>query len=268
MCIRDRYEALHPNLTDLRYVLAHYDAEIRYADDRFGQVLNVLDDLGVLEETLIIFTSDHGEAFGEHGVYSDHMDAYEQTAHVPLMVWLPGQVRAQRVDALVQSIDIAPTVLEAFGVEVPPEFQGRSLWPLLRGETDSHYERVFTNQGLWSAQRAMRTEKWTLMKTYQWGMLKPRRNTELFDRQADPAEENDVSEQYPEVVEELELEYFRWVEEQLGGRPDPLRIAAAENRATEAVRRRYERWLAERRAREAEFTAEDRAKVDHKQDAD
>ena len=114
----------------------------------------------------------------------------------------------------------------------------------------------------------MRTKQWTLMKTYEWGMLRPRRNTELFDRQADPGEENDLSQEHPEVVAELELEYFRWVEEQLRGRPDPLRIAAAENRATKAVKRRYERWLAEQKARAAQFTAEDRAKVDHKQDAE
>ncbi len=259
-----QYRNLHENLTDINYVLAHYDAEIRYADDRLGQILNLLDDMGALDETLIIFTSDHGEAFGEHGVYSDHMDAYEQTAHVPFMVWMPGRVQARKIDALIQLIDIAPTVLEAFGVEVPEDFQGRSLWPLLTGQSDEGYERVFTNQGLWSAQRAMRTRDWTLMKTYQWGMLTPRKPTELFDRKADPGEERDVSAEHPDVLAELELEYYRWVDEMLGDRPDPLRIAARENAATRSVIRRYERWKLAQQAKEAEFTADDRAKVDHR----
>lgn len=261
---RRQYEELHPNLTDLDYVLAHYDAEIRYADDRFGQVLDVLDELGVLEETMIIFTSDHGEDFGEHAVFSDHMDAYEATAHTPLMVWWPERVQARRIDALVQHIDLAPTILEAFGAPVPEDYEGQSLWPLLEGETDEQYEYVFTNQGLWSAQRAMRSRRWALVKTINWGMLQPREPTELFDRERDPYEQHNVADEHPDVLDEMELKYWRWLEERLGNRPDPLRIAGQENAATRSVQRRYERWVLEQRAAAAEFSAEDRAAVDHR----
>ncbi len=261
---RRQYEELCPGLTDLAYVLAHYDAEIRYADDRFGQVLEVLDEVEALEDTLIVFTSDHGEDFGEHGVFCDHMDAYEPTAHVPLMVWCPALVKARRTEALVQHTDLAPTILEAFGAQVPPGFEGRSLWPLLRGETDEHYDAVFTNQGLWSAQRGLRTPEWTLMKTLECGMLEPRPATELFDRRADVFEQRDLAAANPGLVAELELVYYRWLDEALGPGPDPLRVAARENAATRSVQQRHERWVLEQEAEERAFGAGERAQVDHK----
>ncbi len=147
---------LKRGLTDINYPIAQYDAEIFYADDRFGEVLATLEAMKILDDTMIIFTSDHGEAMGEHQVLCDHMDAYEQTSHVPLVIYCPARVKPRKIEALVQHIDFAPTILEAFGVALPEELEGRSLWPLLEGKEDEQYEAVFTNQGLWSAQRAMR----------------------------------------------------------------------------------------------------------------
>ncbi|MFQ6099212.1 MAG: sulfatase, partial [Armatimonadota bacterium] len=254
---------LRDGLTDINYPIAQYDAEICYADDRFGQMLETLDDLGVLDDTMIIFTSDHGEALGEHDVYFDHMDAYEQVAHVPLIVWWPERVKPRSIDALVQHIDFAPTILEAFGLSVPEGFQGRSLWPLLEGRTDEHYETVFTNQGLWSAQRAMRTTEWTLVKTITTGILDPPRPpVELYHRRDDMAEAHDVASERPEVVAQLELKYFRWLDEQLGPRPDPLRIAGEESAAAESVKRRYREHLAREEKTRATVSPKDRAAID------
>ena len=137
--------------------------------------------------------------------------------------------RAEReIDALVQHIDFAPTVLEAFGVKVPDEFEGRTLWPLLEGKEKDHYDAIFSNQGLWSSQRVMRTKEWSLVKTIEPGMLISRPPTELYDRRNDLAESKDLAPEKPDVVDELELKYYRWLENRLGNRPDPMRIICRE----------------------------------------
>jgi len=235
---------LQDGITDLGYLVAEYDAGISYADDYLGQLIEAMDDVGLLEDTMIVLTSDHGEAFGEHGVYFDHMDAYEQTGRVPLVVWRPGRVGARTTDALVQSVDLAPTILEAFGVPVPGDPDGRGLWPVLDRQADTHRDLVVTNQGLWSAQRAMRTAKWTLMQTLSQGMLHERPPVELFDRFTDRAETTNLLDAKPDVAHEMQERLAAWLEERLQGRDDPLRLAAASSFAPEMVRRK----LAQRRA--------------------
>ncbi|NIN69978.1 MAG: sulfatase-like hydrolase/transferase, partial [Anaerolineae bacterium] len=97
---------LKEGLTDIEFPVAQYDAEINYADENFGRVLELLERKKVLKDTIIIFTSDHGEAMrGEHGIYFDHMDAYEQVSHVPLFVWSPGRVKAGKINSFVQHVD-------------------------------------------------------------------------------------------------------------------------------------------------------------------
>lgn len=253
---------LKRGLKDIQYTIAQYDAEIAYADGKFGDVLDTLDKLEVLDDTMIIFTSDHGEAIYEHGVYHDHMDAYEQTAHVPLVIWYPKRVKKQKIDALVQHIDFAPTILEAFGIKVPERFEGKSLWPLLEGKKKDHYDAVFTNQGLWSSQRVMRTKKWSLVKTIDPGMLIDLPPIQLFDRQKDLAESKDLAPKMKDIVDELELEYLHWVESQLGNRPDPLRIICQEPTATDGFKRRY-REIMGKEFSAKELTPEDRAKIDN-----
>jgi len=259
---------LKEGVTDINYIVGLYDAEIFYADKCFGDVLATLEQLKVLDDTIIIFTSDHGESVhGEHGIYCDHMDAYEQVSHVPLVVSCPGRVAPRKIDALVQHIDIAPTVLESFGVKTPEEFEGRSLWPLLEGKKEEHYEAIFTNQGLWSAQRAMRTKEWSLVRTIDPGMLDPSFNlsaepyTELFDRKSDAAEVHDVSANNKEVLDELELRYHRWLDERLGAKSDPLRTAAS---AAKVVKQRVREALtAQQEARRHDQPSpETRARID------
>jgi arylsulfatase A-like enzyme len=255
---------LEDGLTDARYVVAKYDAEIAYADDRFGQVLDLLEELEIMDDTMIIFTSDHGEALdGEHGVYFDHMDAYEQVSHVPLIIHRPGQIGARTIEPFVQHIDFAPTILEAFGIRVPHQFTGRSLWPLLRGESTSHYSTVFTDHGLWSAQRAMRTKRWSLMKTIAPGMLRSRPSLELFDRVVDRDEEQNVASAHPGVVAALNATYYARLEEQLGDRPDPLRLAAEKSSAFKRVKARFDQRLPASGRKSEAITPEDRADIDN-----
>jgi arylsulfatase A-like enzyme len=115
-----------------------YDYEIAFVDGYVGQILDSLAASGLAESTIVVVVADHGEAFGTHTFAGQKMffhgqTLYDELLRIPLVVRVPGRPAGQS-DALVQLIDVAPTVLDAVGVALPPSFQGRSLVPALRGE--------------------------------------------------------------------------------------------------------------------------------------
>lgn len=117
---------------DQEHLLSLYDAEIAYLDAEIGRVTDHLENLGILDETLLIITSDHGEYFGEHGYYG-HKDVYEAAIGVPLMMHLPGVIPAGTVvETPVQLVDIVPTVLDLAGMPQPPGARGLSLFGAMR----------------------------------------------------------------------------------------------------------------------------------------
>ncbi len=117
---------------DVRFVERLYDAGIRRMDsETIRPLLDRLDQLGLARDTLVVFTSDHGEAFGEHGQFQ-HDDLYAGTLRVPLVLRWPGRLPAGlRIGSRVRLIDVMPTILELLGVPAPPSLQGQSLTPLL-----------------------------------------------------------------------------------------------------------------------------------------
>ncbi len=117
-----------------RVVKAYYYALITHIDDQVGRILAALDDAGLREDTIVIFTSDHGEHLGDHGRVGKGAPGLDSCAHVPLIVSAPGRIEAgQRHGELIEGVDVAPTILDWCGVQVPPFFQGRSLRALLEG---------------------------------------------------------------------------------------------------------------------------------------
>lgn len=113
---------------------ALYDGGLRYVDDVLADLFSELDRMGVLDETTVVITSDHGEEFFEHGRLG-HSQVYPETLRVPLIVLAPGLEGGRRVTEIVESIDIAPTLFELAGIEPPARLSGTSLTPLLAGET-------------------------------------------------------------------------------------------------------------------------------------
>jgi len=134
--INDGVEVLDE--ADLQHVINCYDAEIRSVDRGFEQLVRYLNKIGVLEKTIIVFTSDHGEEFGEHGQVGQHSHAlHDELLHVPLIVRLPGAVEAGRVvEKQVRSIDILPTLAQLVGLEALDQYDGVSLTELMRGATN------------------------------------------------------------------------------------------------------------------------------------
>lgn len=120
----------------------YYMANVSMIDEQVGEIIAKLEASGQIDNTLVIFTSDHGDCLTDHG-HSQKWTMYEQSVHVPLVVWAPGRVAAGRkVDGLCQLMDIAPTVLEAAGVAVPEYFAARTLTPAL-GEQNEWTSRPF-----------------------------------------------------------------------------------------------------------------------------
>ena len=128
---------------DHRLVRAAYYAMIDLIDKQVGRLLDWLEENGQLENTLIIFTSDHGENLGDHGMYLKGPYFYEQNVHVPLLIAMPGTIEGDRVsDALVELTDLAETICEAAQIPVPAGMQGKSLWGMLTGRSSLHTHRM------------------------------------------------------------------------------------------------------------------------------
>lgn len=110
---------------------------IAFIDDRMGRLIKTLEGCGQLDNTIIIFTSDHGEMHGHHGLWGKGLTAYEDCQRVPLLVWNPGRIKRRgTIDALANLVDLPSTLLSLCGLEVPPGMQGRDLSPILLGEAD------------------------------------------------------------------------------------------------------------------------------------
>ena len=122
---------------DHRLLRASYWAMCDLIDDQVGRMLDALEASGQRENTLVIFMSDHGEMLGDHGIYLKGPYFYEPAVRVPLIVSWPGVVaQGRRYSGLTELTDIAPTLLEAAGQEVPERMQGTSLMNVLRGEAE------------------------------------------------------------------------------------------------------------------------------------
>jgi arylsulfatase A-like enzyme len=120
---------------DLEHLLALYDGEVLYTDDTIGKLLEALDRAGVLDETLVVVTADHGEEFKEHGGKTHHRTVFVESVHVPLILWArQGLPRGLRIEPFVALADVAPTILDLVGLAPLSGADGRSLAPAIRGE--------------------------------------------------------------------------------------------------------------------------------------
>lgn len=189
-----------------------YDAQIFETDVHVGQVLKTLEECKILDDTLIIVTSDHGEQFGEQGMYGEHAAAVEVDLLVPLVIRFPHKKFGGMVkDDLVYSQDIIPTIWEYCGTEGnPTDF--KSLLPALQSSKEAHNYLV-CDHGLYTATRGVIQKDWKLFLTYTPGyfgyQLYP--PLSLFHLKSDPHEEKSVADENPEKVKELLILLEDWL---------------------------------------------------------
>ena len=225
------YEGMPQKLDSREYVVSQYDAEIAYADKCIGNVLNLVDELGIADETLIVFQSDHGENLGEDHPLGraiwDHLDVHEPTIRIPLIVRYPGLGYGRAIGGLVQNVDISATILSYAQVPVPDVYDGQDLAPLIQGASSTRYAEVYSNQGFMTCKRALITgDGWKLIKSVDNSPYEDAPTTELYDLNRDPGEVNNLAGVETGRLAELELRMARWLEQVLGNRPDPLRLRA------------------------------------------
>ncbi len=184
---------LRKNLMDL------YDAEIATNDDAFGALLDLLVQRGLWQETVIVFLSDHGEEFLDHGGWEHGQTLHNEMLDVPLIVRAPGLEAGKGVERQVQHADVVPTILDLLSLPIPPGLEGRSLLPWMAGldanvtEGENGAEIAFSwleADGLQSA--AVTTPTWRLIEN-----RRPISGRLLYDHRADPTERHDLARERP-----------------------------------------------------------------------
>ena len=175
---------------DHRLTKAAYYAMIEQVDTEVGRMMKTLDELGMADNTIVIYMSDHGDMLGDHGIYEKGPYFYDCLSRVPLIIRWPGRYKAGlKLDALVELVDIAPTLMDAAGLTTPAGMQGKSLTPLLTGSTSEHRDSVYMEYYDAVSKytpppmaTCVRTDKF---KVAYWQTL----NTgELYDLSSDPGE--------------------------------------------------------------------------------
>lgn len=173
---------------DQAHLMDLYDGEIAYNDAQFGRMLSALEERGLLDDTLVVLLSDHGEEFWDRKTHGHgHRNLHTEMTRIPwIMSWPDGLPEGVRIEALARGVDLLPTVLDVAGLPPLPATDGRSMMPAVRGETMEEVV-AFIERGKSEVDRgALRTE-WML---YVWDDEVAHRC--MYDLLADPSERNDI----------------------------------------------------------------------------
>ena len=221
-------EVKHPEERNHKKIQASYYAMIEQIDYEFGRLLDYLESIGELENTLVIFMSDHGEALNDHGLIAKGCRLYEGSVRVPLIISFPAQFQKNVVSpALVEMMDLVPTIYELLGLDIPFYMQGKSLLPLLKGDTPADKHRDFVRTEFFGAIDFPDQTHATMYRDERWKLIWYHRKNnlcELYDLQNDPWEHNDLSEDKEHQSVKLELILKCFDESAYIHQPDPPRV--------------------------------------------
>lgn len=201
-------------ITDKDYVIAQYDGEIAYMDACIQVLITRMEELGILEDTLIVITGDHGETLYDHEIYFDHHGLYEPTLVVPLIYYWPGRVpEGTRSGAYTLHEDLLPTILDVCGLRNHAKgarFDGKSLRRFFTDTTGSHRSEFYISECTWMRKQGWRTPVWKF-----WEALEPdfhgKPPVELYNLVEDPEESRNLADLEPEIVKTLRGRMNRWV---------------------------------------------------------
>ena len=214
-----------PGITDKDYVIAQYDGAVAYMDACIQTLIAALASKGILDRTIVIINSDHGETLYDHECYFDHHGLYDVTLHVPLIIRYPRSVPGgERVKGYCQHKDVVPTLLELAGIEVDDmSFDGRSLMPMVDGQVASHESEFYITECAWMRKHGWRTPEWKLIVALEpdFHFKVP---VELYNLIQDPGENVNLAESHPDVVALLRGRMDAWIarREQETGKIDPI----------------------------------------------
>ncbi len=214
--IDESIEKIHFDRDDVRHLTELYDAGIRQLDTELSRFFALLYQEKILDEALLIVTSDHGEEFMDHGRVDHFLTTYQEMLHVPLILRGPGVPAGLRIPTPVSLIDLMPTVLGLAGVDAPASLEGLDLAPLWRGADSGAFEDRYlygeaagglqwdlTLKGMYPQIRSVRRGRYKLV--YE---SKPERYS-LYDLAEDPSEQVDLAKREPQITAQLVAEMRR-----------------------------------------------------------
>lgn len=205
--IRDEKTVPYPRTAErVKEEISSYYGMISHLDSEAGRILRALKDSGREEETIVIFTSDHGLAMGQHGLMGKQ-NVYQCSVGIPLVMCGPRIPAGAQTEALCYSMDLFPTLCEHLGLPLPPSVQGSSYAGLLDGRASAHREALF--YAYTDGQKAVRNRRYKLV---DYSVAGQRRRTQLFDLQEDPDETRDLAENagHAAILAQMREELKRW----------------------------------------------------------
>ena len=213
------------DMEELRTLIDGYDCGIRYADEHVGKILNALEKQGVLDDTVIIVSADHGENYGELGLYAEHGTADHATCRIPMIIRWPGRMRGHVDRGLHYNLDLAPTLAEMAGFAPPALWDGQSYAAALETGADCGREYLVLSQCAHVCQRSVRWGDHLWMKTWHDGFHLFDEEM-LFNLNSDPLEADNLAPTQPALCEEARTKYAEWHRQMMETMPagwgDPL----------------------------------------------
>ncbi|NQT94474.1 MAG: sulfatase [Lentisphaerae bacterium] len=199
----------------VRRMVDGYDCGVRYTDDHVGKLLDALRAKGVLDDCVIIVTSDHGENLGELECCGEHATADHATCRIPMIIRWPGRVTAGTSDSgLHYNLDLAPTLAEMCNFNPIPFWDGRSFAATLESGFDTGRDQLIISQCCHGIQRSVRWDDWLYIRTYHdFYHLWPREM--LFNLKDDPYEQNNLASDRPDLCREAAHRYLEWHDEMM-----------------------------------------------------
>jgi arylsulfatase A-like enzyme len=219
MVLRDENLAAWPRTENvIRDQLAEYYGLITHLDEQVGRILQALAESGELENTIIIYTADHGLAMGSHGLLGKQ-SIYDHSVGTPLIFAGPGIPKNEQRDAMVYLLDLFPTICDMNGVAIPDSVEGKSLAKIITGEQKKVRDDLYFNYR--HLMRGMRDEQYHLI------CYPPINHVQLFDLKNDPDELKNLAydPKFAKRVEEMKTRTLAW-EKELGLKPMPLTVAS------------------------------------------
>ncbi|MGO4107679.1 sulfatase family protein [Paenibacillus sp. YAF4_2] len=197
---------------DIRQIIDNYDCAIRYMDDHIGQVLSYLKRLGVLEETAILISADHGENLGELGIYSEHGTADQGTCRIPMIFRWPGGARGIINEGLHYHLDLGPTLADLVGARHPERWDGKSYADSITGvsgASDQGRDCLILTQCAHVCQRSVRFGDWLYIRSYHDGYHGFPKEM-LFNLREDPYEQYNLAKERRDVCKEAVYLLNEW----------------------------------------------------------
>lgn len=202
------------DLAGMKRVMDGYDCGILYADHLIGQILDLLRQQGIYEETAIIITSDHGENMGELGIYSEHGTADHPTCHIPFIIKWPGGKRGITENGFHYNLDILPTMAELLNVKPSENWDGVSYTRTITEGENTGRDSLVISQMAHVCQRSARFGDWLYIRTYHDGFHLFDKEM-LFNVKEDPYEQHDVKAEHPELCAMGAKIILDWHDEQM-----------------------------------------------------